>query len=348
MEQIDRVRGLESMSGRISVAPCGHTGETIIGNYVKCLVGCDGKPAASARGEVGHVPGCTCVPCQIRRRTTKIVLRTREGKDFAVIPWDGVSDSIEFTPSNHGFVTNYRFLDKDDKVVAQGAISDTFLDSGYKAVIKTKLFIDACVKMGVCNGGIGYPLPTPAKVPSRTLPTMSLTWPTHGTAFGGPAVKAGAVMPSGPLTKSSIRTAMLSILDLEDCEVDDLSQPGTVTVKITKFSDYTYNTSSWQAYMKQVVQEAADWLTQNAPVGVAIKVVNYSPMYLLDWAVKDFEFQYKQKVFSLNSGVTFVANALNGKLPTGALSTLSMSHSGSRVEFQIQVDGRKFFAAMTP
>lgn len=33
--------------GKVSVAPCGHKGETIIGTYVKCLVGCDSqaKPA---------------------------------------------------------------------------------------------------------------------------------------------------------------------------------------------------------------------------------------------------------------------------------------------------------------
>lgn len=30
-------------NGKIGVAPCGHTGEAIIGTYYKCLVGCD-KP----------------------------------------------------------------------------------------------------------------------------------------------------------------------------------------------------------------------------------------------------------------------------------------------------------------
>lgn len=37
-----------SIIGKISVAPCGHKGEAIIGTYVKCLAGCDSNAPAHA------------------------------------------------------------------------------------------------------------------------------------------------------------------------------------------------------------------------------------------------------------------------------------------------------------
>ena len=44
------------MSGRIAVAPCGHPGEYVIGDYIRCLSGCsEDSPAASSPS--GHAWG---------------------------------------------------------------------------------------------------------------------------------------------------------------------------------------------------------------------------------------------------------------------------------------------------
>lgn len=127
------------MSGRITVAPCGHTGETIIGTYVKCLMGCEGKPVMTKRAEPGHVPNCKCKPCQIRQRTVAIVLRTRDGKDYIRLEWDGTVDEIVFDATKSGDIKNYVFLDADGKPVARGN-TDAYLMPG-QARIKTKFML---------------------------------------------------------------------------------------------------------------------------------------------------------------------------------------------------------------
>ena len=117
------------MSGRIAVAPCGHTGETIIGNYVKCLVGCEGKAELSKRGEPGHVVNCACKPCKIRRLARTVVLRTRDGKDIAKAEWDGISETLSIIATADGYIAGYRFLDENGNVVADGAVKNAFGDA---------------------------------------------------------------------------------------------------------------------------------------------------------------------------------------------------------------------------
>lgn len=128
-------------SGRIAVAPCGHTGETIIGTYVKCLQGCEGAAAVSGRGEPGHVLNCACKPCQIRRLTKEVVLRTKDGKDLVRLPWDGVSKDLRFTPGKSGYVMHYHFVDNDGKIIARGNL-DKYLDAGVEAIARPKFMMD--------------------------------------------------------------------------------------------------------------------------------------------------------------------------------------------------------------
>lgn len=128
-------------SGRIAVAPCGHTGETIIGTYVKCLQGCEGAAATSGRGEPGHVLNCACKPCQIRRLAQEIVLRTKDGKDMVRLPWDGVSKELRFTPNKSGHIMHYHFVDGGGKVIAQGNL-DTYVSAGNEVIARPKFMMD--------------------------------------------------------------------------------------------------------------------------------------------------------------------------------------------------------------
>lgn len=136
------------MFGKVSVAPCGHTGETIIGNYVRCAVGCDsGSPRIARRGEPGHVVDCACKPCQIRRRATEIVLRTKSGRDFVRVAWNGVQDELKVQVQGSDYVTNYKFLDSDGNIVAQGELRDrmgnpVFVDDFWPLIIRAKLMMD--------------------------------------------------------------------------------------------------------------------------------------------------------------------------------------------------------------
>lgn len=140
------------MSGRVSVAPCGHHGEYIIGNYIKCLAGCDTasvkhkmevrviKPPR--RGTAGHVDECDCVPCQVRKSATRILLRTQNGGTLAEIPWDGVTDTFTATINMSGTIKGFWFVDNPGNVIAQGTLS-SFLDKNWPVNINIDWLLKA-------------------------------------------------------------------------------------------------------------------------------------------------------------------------------------------------------------
>lgn len=131
--------------GRISVAPCGHTGEVIIGTYVKCVQGCEGPAFVPRRGEVGHVLNCACQNCKIRRVAKYIVLRDRDGKDWAKIEWDGATDVVVGKSGKSGSIKHYQFLDENGKVVAKGNTSAALYPGEFK--INVKYMMDTSVAM---------------------------------------------------------------------------------------------------------------------------------------------------------------------------------------------------------
>ncbi len=135
------------MNGKISVAPCGHTGETVIGTYVKCLQGCDGGVKSIRRGEVGHVENCACKPCQLRRITQTIVIKAKNGDVITTVPWDGASDEIQFMPDKDYWAADYQMLDKDGKIIASGPLMDGLggpigIVGGWPARLRTKFLMD--------------------------------------------------------------------------------------------------------------------------------------------------------------------------------------------------------------
>lgn len=107
-------------NGKVSVAPCGHTGETIIGNYVRCLLGCEGAPVMAKRGVMGHVDNCACKPCQYRRVTARILLKSKRGGHTKIIDWDGTSTVVISQTNLDTEIRSFQLLDKDDKVIAKG------------------------------------------------------------------------------------------------------------------------------------------------------------------------------------------------------------------------------------
>lgn len=137
------------MSGRIDVAPCGHTGEVIIGTYIKCLQGCEGEAVHPKRGELGHVRDCACKPCQIRRKTVTIVIRDKGGTDWMKVDWDGSTDVIIAKSSKSGYLRHYKFLDADGKVVGSGS-TEGYCDPG-EIKIHAKKMLDAIVSSTVAK-----------------------------------------------------------------------------------------------------------------------------------------------------------------------------------------------------
>ncbi len=166
------------MSGRISVAPCGHTGEVIIGTYIKCLLGCEGKAAMSARGEPGHVPNCTCKPCQIRRRTVAILLRSHDGKDIARMPWNGSDNKLRVLCEVAGSICAYKFLDMDNKVVAAGNIDDVYVVAGAHLNVDITTFVNHAAKNSV--GFVSWTSITVDKPTTKTYDPGSIVMTFNG------------------------------------------------------------------------------------------------------------------------------------------------------------------------
>lgn len=184
-------------NGKVAIAPCGHTGETIIGNYVRCLVGCEGAPLMPKRGVPGHVDNCACKPCQFRRITTHIVLRDRNGKNWMQIEWDGIADAIEVDGKKSGEIRAFLFLDKDGNTVAKGMIEASLVPG--KFVIKPKFMIDGLVMNQVTRGCVwqsmeakldyawgllgnyGYGVPSVPQAPTPVPATPTPVGTTHPT-----------------------------------------------------------------------------------------------------------------------------------------------------------------------
>lgn len=153
--------------GRFGVAPCGHTGEAIIGNYYRCVEGCDRiktknpavtgqlTPMTPRRGELGHIDGCMCNPCQIRRGAVAIELRTRDGKTLQSLPWNGVDKKLKWTSKVAGHVMNWRMLDKNGNVTASGAL-EAFVEVGWNMVLDVDVLVDK-VAMSITKERTTFP-----------------------------------------------------------------------------------------------------------------------------------------------------------------------------------------------
>jgi hypothetical protein len=141
-----------SIVGKTSVAPCGHTGEVIIGTYVKCSQGCEGPAVVPRRGEIGHVENCACKPCQIRRKVTTILLRDKNGKDWLKFEWDGVTNELVTQTTKSGHIRHYQFLDADGKIIVRGDTNAWIEPGGVR--INIKMLMDDAVKCVVSKGAI--------------------------------------------------------------------------------------------------------------------------------------------------------------------------------------------------
>lgn len=118
------------MSGRQAVAPCGHTGEVIIGTYVRCEV-CDPpnfrsgvgfRPYAEVRAAMDaqqfkgwpqHVRDCACGHCKHARRVCYFDARTKDGRTAWIAEWYGqVNLEVKIIPHLlHADLAGWRALD---------------------------------------------------------------------------------------------------------------------------------------------------------------------------------------------------------------------------------------------
>lgn len=85
-------------NGRLGVAPCGHEGEAIIGQFYNCLVGCDRPDAGISSAKImtkipGHLDGCACLMCTIVRNTCTIQLGAgHPSYEYARVSWNRLGD----------------------------------------------------------------------------------------------------------------------------------------------------------------------------------------------------------------------------------------------------------------
>lgn len=140
---------VSTIIGKTAIAPCGHTGEVIVGTYVKCSQGCEGPAIIPNRGEPGHVINCACKPCKIRRKTAFIVLRDKGGKDWAKLEWDGVTDVLSSATPKSGDLRHFKFIDTDGKVIGTGNLN-AFIGIGEFKVHARKM-LDALMTCSVAK-----------------------------------------------------------------------------------------------------------------------------------------------------------------------------------------------------
>lgn len=191
-----------SHNGKVSVAPCGHTGEVIIGTYVRCLAGCEGGAQVSKRGVIGHVDNCACKPCQIRRITTHIILRDKDGKDWMKVEWDGVQDVIELEATKSVILRGFQFLDKDGHIVARGTIDASLFIGKFK--LKPTVMVDGLVSGMVVRQAIEQSTVDLVNALSIRiwaalgLPTQPGTMTTGSGGSGGTITTSPNVVVIGP------------------------------------------------------------------------------------------------------------------------------------------------------
>lgn len=345
------------MHGRITLAPCGHTGETIIGSYVKCLTGCDGKPTMSARGEPGHVDRCVCVRCNIRRDSTHIVLRDRGGYVTLKCEWNGMGEMLTVTAPRIGSVLNYKFLDVNGATVALGSIPELNLQRhdivtlNIKKLIaaiaegRTAKYDDIVVKEAPVNLGLlkGAAF-TPARIASAGYsPSLrgALGLPHAGTV--GPV----AAPPSGitPAMLIDIEHAALKVAGVEKVEVESLTT--AVRVLITKFSSAINSSIKWDSEM--IAAEIAVEVAGEAllPPNVACYALNRSPGFVLYGAVTAFDYHVKSGRTSAQAE-TYVKDAMLArdfhKVNGGqaAIDGLVVKAMGHRFAFSLKHDGATY------
>lgn len=98
-------------------APCGHVGERVIGAYVRCTEGCEGARKQALRGDDGHVEGCACARCQIKRKAVSIELVGSKGELLAKADWNGRDDIIRVVICAAGWCTSMRLVDAEGKAI---------------------------------------------------------------------------------------------------------------------------------------------------------------------------------------------------------------------------------------
>ena len=175
---------MPTIIGKTSIAPCGHTGEHIIGTYVKCSQGCEGPAIVPRRGEPGHVENCACKPCQFRRNTKTIVLRDKGGKDWYKVEWDGVSDEIKGEATKSGDIRHYHFLDADGKVIGKG-ITSSYVEVGTFR-IRVKTMMDSLVACTIATKAVYQKLSDFVKITVTLMPAPSMGGVWNGLLSGIP------------------------------------------------------------------------------------------------------------------------------------------------------------------
>lgn len=205
------------------------------------------------------------------------------------------------------------------------------------------------VRRHCVGSGAGTHIKTSAVTLDTSASVSGSRFPTTPTTPARPSVSSPGHIPP---TVTNIKAGLESIMDLKECEVDDTSSPGWVTITIKKYGDYIYRSSNWKRESKLVFDDAIVYMQQTMPAGVVWDILDGTPIFLLDLAVREFKTSCFLKVTSPINAHDFVINYLVGKKLgskidiSQALST-STAASGE-LTFRLRRHGGDFYQKFVP
>jgi len=174
---------------------------------------------------------CACAPCQIRRRTSKIVLIHYFGKEAKSFIWDGINTQLNWIPPTASKIRHWKMLDEHGEEVVSGNV---FIDlkPNYDTRLDIKLFMDSFDKVRLSVEQSSLYLENRIEVSDGKLDTLGALTGICRKQVSPPAY----VLDSGYMTEGGL-TRSLASLHRVDSVVLYHSTQGTLTFRIYQTPD---------------------------------------------------------------------------------------------------------------
>ena len=221
---------------------------------------------------------CACRPCQLRRRTCVIVLRSRDGKDVRRLPWDGLAKEVSFTAAEDTEVRHCLWVAADGEVLIAVPAAHT-IRAGDRIAIQ----LNPAAAGAACIEVWG-PSPLTRLLDDLTR-RIAAAYAVPETILLGHAPRDPAREATKPMdffydriryaqTAAGIRTAALMLPNVLDVEVSSPT-PGEVLVAVTEWEgDRCMHIEDFML-LRQV-------LTPQLAIGMKLDIVDRTPQAVLD------------------------------------------------------------------